>query len=89
MASREQWENARKLADQIRENFKGKLVKVANYFEGLDEPEIFVCKVIQVNPCESFDDKDKFDFYVVVSDTSGKNIYEQAFLLEKIKDWLY
>ena len=88
MASLDQWLEALKQADEIKKNFKGKQVPITNYIEGCYKPKNYLCEVIQVNPCEPFDDKDKFDFYVVVADIRDKNSYQHSFPLVKIKDWL-
>jgi hypothetical protein len=57
MANLDQWLEALKQAEEIKKNLKGKQVPITNYIEGCYNPKNYLCEVIQVNPCESFDDK--------------------------------
>lgn len=82
------WIEARKKADSILSEIKGKVIVVNQYYENYDRMFQHNCEVIMVNPFQSFDDNEKFDFYVVVKEIGLDNGIKYHFLLEKILDKL-
>lgn len=88
MNSIELWYNARKNADKILFELKDKVLFVNNYFENVETVFKYKCRVIMVNPRQSFDDDNIFDYYVVVKEIDKEDGEQFHFLLDKVKDKL-